>query len=427
MANEDAQKTESSSSPPKNGGNGKRKRAGLLFLVVLVVVAIGAIPIYSYYAARESTDDAQVDGHVVPISPRIAGTLIKIEVDDNQEVKEGQELVRLDPRDYEVALEQAKADLADAQSSTLEAHANVPVTQVNSRSSVSTSNAGVAQSKAELASASQQVNAAKARLDSARSRLTEAEANYVKAQRDEERYKSLVEKEEVSKQQYDSAVAQAQATKAEVDSARSAIVEAQRNVEAAMATQEEMQARLASAGVTEQQNMENAPRLNSAIEARLSSAQAKVQQKQAAVDQAQLNLDYTILRAPVAGMVSKKSAEPGQRVQVGEQLMSLVPLEDVWVTANYKETQLKRMRIGQKVEIEVDAFGGRKYNGHIDSIAAASGSKFSLLPPENATGNYVKVVQRVPVKIVLDKGQNNDHLLRPGMSVTPVVLLDSSR
>ena len=188
-----------------------------------------------------------------------------------------------------------------------------------------------------------------------------------------------------------------------------------------------MQARLASAGVTEMQSVENAPRLNSAIEARLRSSQAKVQQKQAAVDQAQLNLDYTILRAPVAGMVSKKSAEPGQRVQVGEQLMSLVPLEDVWVTANYKETQLKRMRVGQKVEIEVDAFGGRKYNGHIDSIAAASGSKFSLLPPENATGNYVKVVQRVPVKIVLDKGQNNDHLLRPGMSVTPVVLLDSKR
>jgi len=427
MANEDAQKTESSSSPPKSGGNGKGRRTGLLFLVLLVVVAIGAIPIYSYYAARESTDDAQVDGHVVPISPRIAGTLIKIEVDDNQEVKEGQELVRLDPRDYEVALEQAKADLADAQSSTLEANANVPVTEVNSRSSVRTSSAGVAQSKAELASASQQVNAAKARLDSARSRLAEAQANYVKAQQDEERYKALVEKEEVSKQQYDSAVAQAQATKAEVDSARAAIVEAQRNVDAAVATQEEMQARLTSADVMELQSVENAPRLNSAIEARLRSSQAKVQQKQAAVDQAQLNLDYTILRAPVAGRVSKKTAEPGQRVQVGEQLMSLVPLEDVWVTADFKETQLKRMRVGQKVEIEVDAFGGRKYNGHIDSIAAASGSKFSLLPPENATGNYVKVVQRVPVKIVLDKGQNSDHLLRPGMSVTPVVLLDSSR
>jgi membrane fusion protein (multidrug efflux system) len=155
--------------------------------------------------------------------------------------------------------------------------------------------------------------------------------------------------------------------------------------------------------------------------------QAKVLQRQAQVDQAQLNLGYTILRAPVAGVVSKKTAEPGQRVQAGEQLMSLVPLEDVWVTANFKETQLKRMRVGQRVEIEVDAFGGRKYVGHIDSIAAASGSKFSLLPPENATGNYVKVVQRVPVKIVLDKGQNIDHLLRPGMSVTPIVLLDSGR
>jgi membrane fusion protein (multidrug efflux system) len=391
------------------------------------VIAIGAIPIYSYYAARESTDDAQVDGHLDPISPRIAGTLVAIEVDDNQEVKQGQELVRLDPRDYQVALEQAKADLADAQSSTLEANANVPVTMVNSSSSVRTSNAGVAESKAEVASAGQQVSASKARLDTARSRLAEAEANYVKAQRDEERYKLLVEKEEVSKQQYDTAVAQADANKAEVESARSAIVEAQRNVDAAEATLEEMNAKLASADVTATQSAENAPRLNSAIEARLRSAQAKVLQKQAAVDQAQLNLDYTILRAPVAGMVSKKTAEPGQRVETGEQLMSLVPLDDVWVTANFKETQLKRMRVGQKVEIEVDAFGGRKYSGHIESIAAASGSKFSLLPPENATGNYVKVVQRVPVKIVLDKGQNNDHLLRPGMSVTPVVLLDSGR
>jgi membrane fusion protein, multidrug efflux system len=425
MANEETQKTESSGNPPKNGGNGKKRRTGLIFLVLLVVLAIGAIPIYSYYAARESTDDAEVDGHLVPISPRIAGTLVEIAVNDNQEVKEGQELVRLDPRDYQVALEQAKADLADAQSSTLEANANVPITEVNSSTSVHTSRADVAQSKAAVASADQQVNASKARLDSAKSRLVEAEANYVKAQRDEERYKVLVDKEEVSKQQYDAAVAQAEATKAEVDSARANILEAQRNVDAALATRDEMQARLTSADVSALQNVENAPRLNSAIEARLRSTQAKVQQKQAAVDQAQLNLDYTILRAPVAGMVSKKTAEPGQRVETGEQVMSLVPLDDVWVTANYKETQLKRMRIGQKVEIEVDAFGGRKYNGHIDSIAAASGSKFSLLPPENATGNYVKVVQRVPVKIVLDKGQNADHLLRPGMSVSPVVLLDS--
>jgi membrane fusion protein (multidrug efflux system) len=427
MADEDSKKTDSGGNQGKKAGNGKQKRTGLIFLALLVIVAIGAIPVYSYYAARESTDDAQVDGHVVPISPRIAGTLISIAVDDNQEVKEGQELVRLDPRDYQVALEQAKADLADAQSSTLEAHANVPITAVNSRSSVHTSRADVAQSQAALASAEQQVNANKARLDSAKSRLAEAEANNVKAQRDLERYKALVDKEEVSTQQYDSALAQAQANKAEVDSARASIIEAQRNVDAAVATQEEMQARRTSADVVALQSVENAPRLNSAMEARLRSMQAKVLQRQAQVDQAQLNLGYTILRAPVAGVVSKKTAEPGQRVQAGEQLMSLVPLEDVWVTANFKETQLKRMRVGQRVEIEVDAFGGRKYVGHIDSIAAASGSKFSLLPPENATGNYVKVVQRVPVKIVLDKGQNIDHLLRPGMSVTPVVLLDSGR
>jgi membrane fusion protein, multidrug efflux system len=342
-------------------------------------------------------------------------------------VKLGQELVRFDPRDYDVALEQAKADLADAQASTFEAHSNVPITEVNSRSSVHTSRAEVAQAKAAVITADQQVDVSKARLESAKSHLAETEANYVKAQRDEERYKALVNKEEISNQQYDAAVATAAANKAEVDSARASIVEAQHSVDAALATREEMQARLDSANVTALQSAENAPRLNSAIEARFRSAEAKVQQRQAQLDQAQLNVDYTVLRAPVAGLVSKKTAEPGERVQVGEQLMSLVPLDDVWVTANFKETQLKRMRVGQKVEIEVDAFGGRKYFGHIDSIAAASGSKFSLLPPENATGNYVKVVQRLPVKIVLEKDQNTDHLLRPGMSVTPVVLLDSGK
>jgi len=427
MATEDNHKTESRGNAAAGGRNGFQRRKGLIFLVVLVLVVVGSIPVYSYYAARESTDDAQIDGHLVPISPRIAGTLVAIDVNDNEQVKVGQELVRLDPRDYQVALEQAKADLADAQASTGEVRANVPVTMVNSRTSIHTTKADVEQSLAAVHYAEQQLDAAKARQDSAKSHLAEAEANNVKAQRDVERYKALVEKEEVSKQQYDAAVAQAAANQAVVDSARASIVEARHNVDVAAASLEEMNARLSAAKVSAQQSFENAPRLNSAIEARYRSAEAKVGQRQAQVDQAQLNLDYTILRAPVEGLVSKKSAEPGQRVQAGEQIMSLVPLDDVWVTANFKETQLKRMHVGQKVEIEVDAFGGRKYIGHIDSIAAASGSKFSLLPPENATGNYVKVVQRVPVKIVFEKDQNSDHLLRPGMSVTPVVLLDSGK
>jgi membrane fusion protein (multidrug efflux system) len=374
---------------------------------------------------RESTDDAQVDGHVVPISPRISGTILEVLVDDNQEVTAGSPLVKLDPADYQVQLAQAQADIEDARASTIEAQSNVPITGVNTRSSIRTTESDVVQANAGVTSAEQQLNAAQARLQYAKSRLAESQANNTKAQKDLARYKELVDKDEISKQQYDAAVAQAESTKADVDSAQASIVEAQHNVDSASATLQQARARLASAGVTAQQSQLTAPNQEAAIAARAKSAAAKVLEKQAAIDMVKLNLTYTILNAPVTGVVTRKNAEPGQRVQPGEQLMTLVPLDDVWVTANFKETQLKKMRVGQKVQIEVDAYGGRKYDGHIDSIAAVSGSKTSLLPPENATGNYVKVVQRVPVKILIEKGQNKDHLLRPGMSVVPTVLLNS--
>ena len=243
---------------------------------------------------------------------------------------------------------------------------------------------------------SKQLNAAKARLEYSKSRLLQSEANNTKAQKDLARYKELVEKDEISKQQYDSAVAQADSTKADVASAQASIIEAQHNVDSGNASIEQARARLLSAEVTAQQSQQTAGDQRAAIAARAKSSEAKVLERQAALDIAHLNVKYTILTAPVTGVVTKKNAEPGQRVQPGESLMVLVPLDDVWVTADFKETQLKKMRVGQRVEIEVDAYGGRKFQGHVDSIAAVSGSKTSLLPPENATGNYVKVVQRVP-------------------------------
>jgi membrane fusion protein (multidrug efflux system) len=273
--------------------------------------------------------------------------------------------------------------------------------------------------------AQRQVDAANARLQSSKAQLAQAEANNDKAQKDLVRYKELVQKDEISQSQYDAFLASAQASAAQVDTAKAQVNEAAHNVDVAQASILQAKARLHSAQVTERQSQGIAPRQQANSKAQLDAAAAQLKQSQAAFEQARLNLDYTVLRAPVSGLVSRKNAEPGMRVSPGQQVMAIVPLDDVWITANFKETQLKRMRIGQEVEVKVDAYGGRKYRAHIDSIAAASGARFSLLPPENATGNYVKVVQRVPVKIVLDPGQNQDRLLRPGLSVEPTVLLNS--
>ncbi|MFL6350994.1 MAG: HlyD family secretion protein [Bryobacteraceae bacterium] len=407
--------------------NPRRKRTiRFIILAFLVVALIAAIPIYTYYSVRESTDDAQVDGHIVPISPRISGTIIAVLVLDNQPVKAGQELVRLDPADYQVAYEQAAARLANAEASVAESTVNVPLTTLNTRSQVRTSITQVDQYVAGVNAAQQAVNAARARLNSAQALLAEKQANSVKRQKDLARMKNLVEKDEISKQDYDAALAAAEATQAEVNSAKADIVEAQDNLEQAAAEVEQARARLATARVQRRLSEQISPKQLAVSEARHKAALAQVKQGQADLDQAKLNLGYTTIRAPLDGVISRKSAEPGMRVSPGQQITALVPLDDVWITANFKETQLKKMRFGQHVEIEVDTYGSsRKYNGHIDSIAPASGAKFSLLPPENATGNYVKVVQRVPVKIVLEPGENRDHRLLPGMSVTPTVLLNT--
>ncbi|MGA8029811.1 MAG: HlyD family secretion protein [Bryobacteraceae bacterium] len=421
------QNTPDEKKPERKPPNPRRKRTiRFVILALLVVAAIVAIPVYAYYSVRESTDDAQVDGHVIPISPRISGTVISVLVNDNVAVKAGQELVRLDPSDYQVAYQQAEAQLASSAANTSESQQNVPITTINTSSQINTTGTQVDEARAGIAAAQQAVDSARARLNSANSSLAEKQANYVKAQKDLARMKDLVQKDEISKQDYDSAVAAADANAAEVETANADIGEARHNVDQAIAQLNQAKARLATAIVQQRQSRDIRARQEAVSQARFKQAQAQVQQREAELSQAKLNLDYTILRAPVDGVVSRKSAEPGMQVSPGQQIMALVPLDDVWVTANFKETQLKKMRVGQKVEIEVDTYGsGRKYNGHIDSVAAASGARFSLLPPENATGNYVKVVQRVPVKIVLEPGENREHLLLPGMSVTPTVLLNS--
>lgn len=413
--------------PSENRTDPRRKRTvRLVLLAALVVALIAAIPIWAYYSVRESTDDAQVDGHVVPISPRITGTIISVLVNDNQPVRAGEELVRLDPADYRVAAAQAEANLANAEASTTQSQVNLPVTNINTRSLVSTSSAQVEEGRAGVASAQQAINVARARIDTAKSSLAQAQANYTRSQNDLQRYKDLVSKDEISKQDYDGAVAAAASNAAQVDSAKSAIIEAQHTLDQAVAQLGQARARLSSAMVQQRQSQEIRPRQVAVSQAQLKSAEAQVRQRQADLDQAKLNLGYTILRAPVDGVVSRKNAEPGMQVTPGQQIMALVPLDDVWVTANFKETQLEKMRVGQKVEIAVDTYGSsHKFLGHVDSVAAASGARFSLLPPENATGNFVKVVQRVPVKVVLEPGENRQHILRPGMSVVPTVLLNS--
>ena len=375
-----------------------------IIIGVVVLLVIGFF-VYRYVTSYEDTDDAQVDGYINSISARITGHVTKLDIRDYQYVQAGQLLLELDPTDYQVAYEQAKADFENARAAASAAGVNVPITSINTTSQVSSTSADVASARAGIAAAKQQ-------FDAARDQRDEAEANNVKAQNDLARYKQLVEKQEISQQQYDQAEAVAKSSAAAVAAARAMADSAQSQIVQA-------QGKLAQAEAN-YRYAQTAPRQMQISRSRAESAEAEVMQKKAALDQAQLNLQYTKVTSPVAGIVSDRTVEVGQNVAIGQELMKVIPLYDVWITANFKETQLRDMKVGQPVTIEVDA-NGRKYNGKVDSFAGASGARFSLLPPENATGNYVKVVQRIPVKIVLDPGENKDQLLRPGMSVEPKV------
>jgi len=383
-------------------GNPRAKLA--LFFAIAVLLAAGVL-LWRYFGSYESTDDAQIDGHINSVSARVGGHVVKLNVEDNQYVEKGAVLVEIDPADYEVAVARARAEYADAQAQAAAAGINVPLTNVSTSSQLAAAQAGVANAKAGIAAARQQLAAARAQ-------VAEAEANNVKAQNDLARYKQLIEKQEISQQQYDQAVAAAKAGAASLEAVRAA-------ADAAAAQVEQAQSKLLQANA-DLRTAQTAPQTVEATRSRALSAQANANRRQAELQQAELNLQYTKIIAPVSGVVSDRTVEVGQNVQPGQEMMKIIPLEDIWVTANFKETQLRNIKPGQAAEIAVDA-NGKKYKGHVDSIAGASGARFSLLPPENATGNYVKVVQRIPVKIVFEPGETKAHNLRPGMSVVPKV------
>jgi membrane fusion protein (multidrug efflux system) len=363
----------------------RSRRARWALAAAALVVVVAGVWAWRHFAVRESTDDAQIDGHVNPVAARVGGTVLSVLVEDNQPVEKGAVLVRIDPRDYEVALARAQADLAENEASARAARTTVPLTSTTATSQETAADSDLA--------------GAAARLAAAQALLREAQARERQTAQDVERFRPLLAKDEISKQQFDLAATAADSARAGREAAEAAVRSSEKAVEAA-------RAHLAQARTAREQV--------DIVSARAASAAAKVEMAKAAVEQARLNLSYTEVKAPVSGVVSRRTVEAGQVVQPGQPLLALVPLDDIWVTANFKESQLRSIRPGQRVEIEVDAYSGRTYRGRVDSIAAATGARFSLLPPENATGNYVKVVQRVPVKIVLEQGQD--------MSVMPTVI-----
>ena len=384
----------------------RRWRNRILLLSGALVLVIGGLAVWRYLSSYESTDDAQVDAHLYPVSARISGHVIRVNVGDNEYVEQGTVLVEIDPTDYRVAVDQAKADLATAEATAESLNIDVPITTTTTSSQLDSTAADVEKNRAAVVAAEKQLAAASAQLD-------QAQANDVKAQLDQRRYKLLVDEDEVSRQTYDTALATAKAANAGVNAA-------QANVEAVRQSVEQARSDLTSAQASHR-SAQTAPKQVAATRARALSAQATVGQKRAALEQAKLNLHYTRVIAPVAGQVNK-TVVVGMNVEPGQQLLTVVPLDDVWITANFKETQLRHIHPGQRAEVYVDSTG-RTYTGRVDSISGATGPLFSLFPPENATGNYVKIVQRVPTKIVIEPGQNRDRQLRPGVNVAPKVFL----
>jgi membrane fusion protein (multidrug efflux system) len=396
-------------------------RARYIIPLVLIALVIGGL-LWWHFSGRESTDDAQVDGHITQMAPKVGGTVLRVAVTDNQAVSVGTVLVEIDPRDYQVAFNRAQAELASAQAAAEAAQVSVPIAHTEKSSGVTSAQGGVVQAEAGVVAAQREIESARARLAAAQAFARQRQAEADRAAKDAERLKTLVAKEEISQQQYDAAATAAEAAHAALESAKAGVTEAQTGVSVAesRARQAEANANQAAASL---RTAQTGPQQVKVTRAQAAVALARVQQAEAALAQARLNLEYCTLKAPVAGIVSRKTVEVGQVVQPGQPLLALVDLDNLWVTANFKETQLDRMRVGQRVRVSVDALGGRSFEGRVDSFAAATGARFSLLPPENATGNYVKVVQRVPVKIAFDAGQDPERRLRPGMSVVPVVML----
>jgi membrane fusion protein, multidrug efflux system len=393
--------------PPVTRGRGKAFT--IFFLVLLIGAGIG---VYFYLQSREfeTTDDAQVEAHLSSVTSRVDGAITHVYVDDNQIVKAGDPLVDLDPRDFQVTIDQAKAQVAQAQSQVVAMRPNIPITQVDNVSNITGAEADVANAEAV-------VGVAERDRESAAARLAEAEANAAKAHSDLERYTLLIKNEEVSKQEYDQVAATAKAQDAAVAANRAAVESAGRTVEQRRAQLAQVNTRLA-------QYKNNAPAQVAIRQANVESQQANAQSSQAMLEQAELKLGYTKIAAPAAGIILKRSAEIGQHINAGQQLMMIAQIADLWVTANFKETQMHNIHPGQSARMHVDALR-QDFEGYVETIGGSTGAMASVLPPENATGNYVKVVQRIPVRLRFKPNQNGLDRLRPGMSVEPDVRIGS--
>ena len=392
--------------PPFTVYPARRRKKRWIMLALAVVLAGACALLWHHLEGFASTDDAQVDVHLYPVSARIAGYIDRVGVGDNQWVTKGTPLVEIDPTDYQVALAKAEAALDASEATARGLKIDVPLSSVDTASTLELTSA-------EITDAQAAIEAAQKKAAAAHALVLETLAENVKAQDDVTRYRLLLAKEEVPRQIYDHAYAAAASDIAAISAARADQAAAEEAVREARSRLSEAEAQY--------QDAKAGPQRVASTRARALAAIADVEQRTAAVEQARLNLGYTTIYAPVSGEVTKKVVV-GLNVSPGEQMLTVVPLNQVWITANFKETALKHMRVGQRATIHLDS-NGRIYRGHVDSIAGATGPIFSLLPPENATGNYVKIVQRVPVKILLEPGEDGDHALRPGMNVEVKVFL----
>jgi len=385
-------------------------------LFVLVAAATGA---YVHFRGRVSTDDAQVDAHIAPIAPKISGSIAEILVDDNQAVKAGQVLLRIDPRDYEAKVAQARAALAQAESQAVGARRGVPLTNATTAS-------GTSAAEAQLAAASADYDRAKAdyerasssELAYARADVEAKRATADRARADLARMQPLSAKDEISKLQLDAYTAAARVADSDLAASSQKSANAQMQAQSSQAAMQAALARVSAARAALEQAQANRQQV-AISSAQAGSASAAIMQARANLEAAELELSYTTLVAPIDGVVTRKSVQLGQIVSPGQSLLTVVPLKDVWVTANFKETQLSDTHPGQRAEIHVDMYG-RSFEGRVDSVAGATGTRLSLLPPENATGNYVKIVQRIPVKILLENVPAG-FTFRPGMNVDATI------
>jgi membrane fusion protein (multidrug efflux system) len=385
-----------------------------------LVLLVAGVLLFLHYHWRESTDDAQVDGHLDQVASKVSGNVLEVLVDDNQTVKAGQVLLRIDPRDYQAKVDQMKAALALAKAQEQGANVNVPLTSETTQSGESSANADLGGARADQARAQAAYQkATTADLSYARAQVDKQQANYTKAHNDLDRMRPLVEKAEISQQQFDAFVAADRAAKGDLDAATQQLAQAEQNVNMVKAQLESANAKVSQAQAGVRLAQANQKQV-SVRQADARAAGATVQKAQADLDAALLQLSYATVVAPADGVVTNKTVQVGQVLQPGQSLMVVVPLNEIWVTANFKETQLAKVRQGQRAEVHVDMYG-QSFAGHVDSIAGATGSKLSLLPPENATGNFVKVVQRIPVKIVLDPIPADKAVLRPGMNVDATI------